>query len=87
MQKYYFTCFGSFWLYKSDSGNSLVVQWLDSVLSLPRGQAGDLRTHKPCSKAKKKKKRIIAMMASLINLESVCVYSIGMPSVLKHTVH
>ena len=56
MQKYYFTCFGSFWLYKSDSGNSLVVQWLDSVLSLPRGQAGDLRTHKPCSKAKKKKK-------------------------------
>ena len=26
------------------------------------------------------------MMASLINLESVCVYSIGMPSVLKHTV-
>ena len=57
MQKYYFTCFGSFWLYKSDSGNSLVVQWLDSVLSLPRGQAGDLRTHKPCSKAKKKKKK------------------------------
>ena len=74
MQKYYFTCFGSFWLYKGDSGNSLVVQWLDSVLSLPRGQAGDLSTHKPCSKAHPpQKKRIIAMTASLINLESVCV--------------
>lgn len=44
-----------------DAGNSLQVQWIDSVRSLPRAQVqslfGELRSHKLCDVAKGRTKK------------------------------